>query len=229
MRAIFNDGWPEPDPCWLRAPAERSAKFLQAFTRVSLAVQSALREHVPALYFKSPDRFRQWKMAYPMLVYQASRPFHGKVLTELTYDVLNPASIVMLYRRARANLIPLLEKVQAELQAQGLTELESRYAPRLAPEVIKSVQRLSVSRRHLYLLVRCDTVLVDALIELSGLGTLLPKEQAKKLSSFRKKWRFQFRRLYPGEDFTILARPILEAASAALRSSQDPGPDAAQT
>ena len=79
MRAIIPGViCPEPDPSWLSLPAERSAAFLPTFARVSVAVQSVLRERVPAVHFQNLERFRDWKSAYPMLVYEASRPFRGR-------------------------------------------------------------------------------------------------------------------------------------------------------
>ena len=212
---------PEPEVCWLSLPAERSAAFLPTFARISVALQSALREQVPALYFNRPERFHDWKVAHPMLVYQASRPFRGRVRTELTYDVLNPRLMAVLFRRAKANLSPLLERVEADLRTAGLPDVATHYSPKRGPEIIRSVQRLSISRRCLYLLVRGESALVDALIELTGLGSVSAKEQAKRLSAFRKKWRFQLRRLYPGDDFSPLAAPLLEVAAQALLASDD--------
>ena len=212
---------PEPDACWLSLPAERSAAFLPTFTRISVALQAALREQVPAVYFQVPERFRDWKSAYPMLVYQASRPFRGRVRTELTYDVLNPRLMAILFRRARAKLIPLLEQVEAELRAGGFEDVAQYYSLKRAPGIIDSVQRLSASRRHLYRLIRSEGALVDALVDLSGLGRLSTKEQAKRLAAFRKKWQFQLRRLYPGVDFSGLAPALLEAATQSLLSLND--------
>jgi hypothetical protein len=207
---------PEPDPSWLSLPGERSAAFLPTFARVSVAVQSVLRERVPAVHFQSLERFCDWKSAYPMLVYQASRPFRGRVRTELTYDVLNPRLMAILFRRAKGNLTPLLERVEAELQAGGRSEVAAHYSSRRTLEIIQSVQRLSASRRCLYRLVRSESVLVDAVVDLSGLGGLSAREQAKRLMAFRKKWQFQLRRLYPGGDFSALAPVLLEAVTKAL-------------
>ena len=210
---------PEPDRNWLLLPVERSAAFLPTFARISVSLQAALRKHVPLIYFHSLECFRDWKSAYPMLVYQASRPFRGRVRTELTYDVLNPRLMAVLFRRTKGNLAPLLERVEGQLQAAGWHEIARQYSPRRAPEIVKSVQRVSASRRCLYRLIRSEGALVDALLPLSGLGTLSQKEQARRLLVFRKKWQFQLRRLYPGGDFSTLAPVLLEAATEALLAS----------
>ena len=212
---------PEPDARWRALPAERSAAFLPTFARISVALQSTLRERVPAICFPNLESFRDWKSAYPMLVYQASRPFRGRVRTELTYDVLNPRLMSILFRRAKGNLAPLLERVESKLRAGGCADIAAHYSSKRAQEIIQSVHRLSASRRCLYRLVRSESALVDALVGLSGLGTLSAREQAKRLVAFRKKWRFQLRRLYPGLDFSALAPALLEAVTQALLSVGD--------
>ena len=126
--------------------------------------------------------------------------------------------MTVLFRRAKGNLGPILEQIEAGLRAGGNSEIAGYYLSRRAPEIIQSVQRISASRRCLYRLVRSESALVDAVVDLSGLGTLSAKEQAKRLAAFRKKWQFQLRRLYPGGNFTVLAPALLEAATEALHS-----------
>jgi len=211
--------FPKLDSCWLRAPSENLPGFLEAFVDVSLAVQIALRQHVPAAYFENPERFRDPKTAYPMLVYQASPAFRGKIRTDLTYDVLDPAMLASLARMAKANLIELLAKVEGRLRAEGRPEFADSYRPKLIVEILQSVQRISKSRRSLCLLIRGEGALVDALIQLGGLGALPVREQAKRSAMVRKKWSVQLRRLYQGKDFTVLAPVLLDAATQALQSA----------
>ena len=207
---------PTLHPRWLTVPRERSGEFLPTFARMSVAVQQVLRERVPVEYFEDLGKFRDLKTAGPMLVYQASPPFRGKKRAELTYDVLNPALIAMLFRRAKPKLGELLAQAEERLRAQGLGDLANQYAPRRTGAILDCVQKLSKSRRHLYVLIRGESVLMDALVQLSGLGDLPPKSQAKKWASFEKRWNFQLRRLYQGCDFTHLAPALLEAAEDAL-------------
>jgi len=205
-----------PRPCWLAMPAERSAAFLPAFVRMSVAIQSVLREQVPVEYFKDSGKYRDLKTAALMLVYQASPPFRGKKRAELTYDVLNPALIALLFRRAKPALVELLVQAETRLRIEGLTDLADRYAPRRSAAILDCVQKLSKSRRHLYVLIRAESVLLDALVQLSGLGNLSPKVQAKKWATFEKRWKFQLRRFYQGSDFTHLAPILLDVAENAL-------------
>ena len=181
---------PPFNPCWLSMPAERSAAFLPTFVRMSVAIQCVLREHVPVEYFRNLEKYRDLKTAGPMLVYQASPPFRGKKRTELTYDVLNPALIAMLFRRAKPKLGELLAQAEARLHAEGMAELADQYAARRTGAILDCVQKLSKSRRHLYVLIRGESILVDALVQLSGLGELPPKMQAKKWDRVRETLEF---------------------------------------
>jgi hypothetical protein len=212
--------FPKPDPCWLSAPVERSADFLPVFARMSVAIQTTLRARVPAAYFESLEAYRDVIRAYPMLIYQASRPFRARARTELTYDVLNPGMLARLIRNARPALIELLGTVENTLRQAGWNEIADQYRAKRATQIVNDVERLSKSRKCLFVLIRAESILMNALIELGGLGRLKRKEQARRIALFEKRWSYQLRRLYPGTDFLWLAPVLLNAASDALLSYQ---------
>lgn len=218
--------FPKPGPEWLAAPDERTPGFFPAFARVSVAIQTVLRERIPSYYFMDSHVFTNVKTAYPMLIYRASTPFRGKMRTELTYDVLNPKTLAAFFRTVRPNLGPALEGVKARLLGEGLTELATSYEPARSQSILESVQRLSKSRKCLYVLIRAESVLVTTLIDLAGLGGLPIKQQARCTASFEKKWRYQLRRMYPGTDFTWLAPELLDAATRALAETGTAAADA---
>jgi hypothetical protein len=219
--------FPRPGLAWLAAPAERSPEFFPAFARVSIAIQSLLRERIPSHYFQNSQNFANVKTAYPMLVYQASRPFRGKMRTELCYDVLNPTTMAAFFRTVRPLLGGAVETAKVRLQSEGAGELAGQYEPGRANAILQSVQKWAKSRRCLYVLIRAEGVVVNTLMELAGLGSLPERQQAKRVASVQKKWRFQLRRMYPGTDFTWLAAELLEAATRALvepePTQQNPG------
>jgi hypothetical protein len=214
--------FPTPGLAWLAAPPERSPEFFPAFARISEAIQALLRERIPAHYFQDSKTFANVKTAYPMLVYQASRPFRGKMRSELSYDVLNPPTLAAFFRTVRSAFGTVLEAAQTRLLAEGQSELAKQYEPSRASATLQSVQRWAKSRKCLYVLIRAEGVLVNTLMELAGLGTLPQKQRARRVASFRKKWRFQLRRMYPGTDFTWLAAELLEAATLALAQTDAP-------
>jgi len=161
------------------------------------------------------------KTAYPMLVYQASRPFRGKMRSELSYDVLNPATLAAFFRTVRPVLGDVLEAAKIRLIAEGANDLAGMYEGSRASAILQSVQKLSKSRKCLYVLIRAEGVLINTLVELAGLGGLPAKQQARRVASFQKKWRFQLRRMYPGTDFTWLAAELLHGATEALAAPEE--------
>ena len=208
--------FPQPSQGWLRAPAECSPDFLPAFARISVALQQALRDRVPDAYFENLDNYQDTKKAYPMLIYRSSRPFRARMRTELNYDVLNPAALARVFRSAKHSLPELLARTENLLRDAGRHDLTRCYQARRTADIIESVQRLSKSRRCLYVLIRSESVLMNALIELGGLGALRPRDQIKRTAAFAKRWNFQLRRLYPGGDFLSLAPDLLDTATQAL-------------
>ena len=217
--------FPRPGPEWLDAPDESTPRFFPTFARVSIAIQTVLREQVPTHYFASSEVFANPKIAYPMLAYRASQPFRGKMRTELTYDVLNPKTLASFFRSVRPALPEVLEAVRLRLIGEGHADLAASYEPRRADRILDSIQSLSKSRRALYVLIRGEGSLVTSMFDLAGLGTLPFKQQARRIAAFEKKWRYQLRRMYVGTDFTWLAGDLLNAATAALPEPVVPYPD----
>jgi len=106
--------------------------------------------------------------------------------------------------------------VKARLNAEGMAEQAALYEPARSNAILESVQRLSKSRKCLFVLIRAESGLVTTLIDLAGLGNLPVKQQARRMASFEKKWKYQLRRMYPGTDFTWLAPELLDVATQAL-------------
>lgn len=210
--------FPKLDPVWLQAPSEKSTEFASTFIAVSMALQRALRENLPAAYFENLDRFRDVPVAQAVLVYQSSRVFRGKIRTDLTRDVLNQRLMARLVRMSRTSLHRRLGEVEARLLEAGDVELAARYAPKRFKNIMKSVQRLSRSRRRLAILVRGEGVLMDALVELGGLGALARPARTSRVAHLKRKWNVELRRMYPRENFQRFAPKLLEVATQALRN-----------
>ena len=200
----------------MAAPSERSPLFLPTFGRISLTIQSALRERVPAAYVVSSSVFENTRGAYPMLVYQASRPYHGKGRADLTYDVLDENMMKRFFRRAKRNLGAVLSGVVSRLQADARADLLRWYQPARAAEIIVAVQKTRKSRSLLYDLLVGESALVNELRQLAGLGNLNTREQSRKAADFFKAWNSHLRRLCPGRDYRYLGPELLDMASAVL-------------
>jgi len=216
--------FPALDPCWLQAPSEGIPGFGEVFVNVSMALQTALREYLPAAYFEELENFRDVQIAYSILVYRSSRVFRGRIRTDLTRDVMNQKLMGRMVRMARANLTQHLIQAEQRLRDAGLDELAEQYSRKRLRSIMKSVQRLHRSRQCLGILVRGEGVLLDALVQLGGLGNRRRTEQKRRVAMLKRKWTVQLRHLYPARDFEDLAGVLLDAATQALRSSLNATP-----
>ena len=215
-QASSDSAYPALQPCWLEAPLERSPLFFPAFVKISLAIQAALRERVPSAYIVGAAMFENTRVIYPMLVYRASRPFHGKGRADLTYDVLDENMMERFFRKARRNLGTVLSSVVTRLKSDARDDLVRLYEPARAGEIIVSVQKTRKSRSLLYDLLVGESALVNELRQLAGFGSLKSRDRAKKSAELFKAWNAHLRRLCPGRDYRYLGPELLDMASAAL-------------
>src|SRR5947209_18446983 len=130
-----------PDPRWYAAPNERRPQFFLIYSKVSVALQLALRELAPAELFTDLTRYEDLRLGYAMLVYAASRPFRPKTRTEFTYDVLNPSVMTTFFRLSRPKLMAGLAAAQAKLHAAGLDEIARHYDPREVKYIVRAARK----------------------------------------------------------------------------------------
>lgn len=209
--------FPPLDDLWLDAPTESTPGFLDAFSKVSMALQKALRQLLPAAYFADLERYHDLEIARSVLIYQASSIYRGKRRWDLTRDVMNPPAVALLIRKARKPLAEKLTHVEAILRASGLENVAPEYSRRRLRYILRRVQRLRRSRRCLGILMRGESAMVDALVQLGGLRYLPPKEQKRRKTVWKKKWITELRRMYPQSNFEAFAPVLLDAATRALR------------
>jgi len=216
---------------WLATPGERDPDFFPVYSRVSVAVQSAMRRAIPFGYFRNLDEYETTGSAFPLLVYQASRPFPGRPRSEFTYDVMEDRSLASFYYSAARRLPPLLSSVSAMLAAEGRHRAAAFYTPRNAANILGAVQR---NPRLIRALLAADAFFVRALIRLGLEGRRLsamlrddPKQGVKELSYFAagfvRSYHRRLRHLYAGRNFPALGAMILVEATAALTGVQGAG------
>jgi hypothetical protein len=212
-------------PQWFDAPRELSAEFFPAFVRVSMALQAELRRLLPNLYLSDVKRFENTHMAYPLLVYGASRPFPGAPRTDFTYDILNREMMKMFYFSARNDLPAMLASIYKRLRAAGLAEIAAKYRADRSKRIIASVQRLKGERRRLNHIVTMETRMVNDLIGFAGTRDLSPFRQQMVARRIRKALTMRLRRIYAKYDFTARIDEIIDAITPALLApdSETPG------
>lgn len=205
---------------FFEAPRQRSPQYYEAFARVSLAIQQALRAWLPYMFFADLDRYGDPEVAYPMLAYQASRPFSRKGSPEFTYDVMNPESVRRALRSASAPLAELLESASALLAASGRETVAHRYR-RLEPRTL--VEAVKRAPKAFQGLLAAEACFVGEVIKLALEARLLREEPAEAprrlyrlVSQFTENLHQRLRRLYRGLAPVNLGSLVLIEASRAL-------------
>lgn len=209
---------------WLKTPGERDADFFAVFSRMSVAVQTAMRRWIPFGYFQNVNGYETLGSAFPLLVYQTSKPFAGRPRSEFTYDVMEDRSMAAVFRTAGKTLPRLLESLSATLVAAGRERTAAFYEPRQAASILATVQRNPYLVRSLLV---ADAFFVGALVKLGLEGRRLasefqndPQKAVKDLSRFTadfvRSYHGRLRRLYAGRDFPALGALVLVEATAAL-------------
>jgi hypothetical protein len=211
---------------WLDAPGERDPGFFPVYARVSVAVQRAIRVWLPYVYFSDLDRYGTLDAAFPLIVYQASRPFAGRPKYDFSYDVTNERCVAGFFRMAASQLSGELARAEELLLRAGEKRTAAFYSPKQARSILSSVQR---KPRLLYSLLVADAFLVSALVNLGCQGHSLkekaaqdPAEAVRSLSRFAgefvKAFHGKLRRLYGGREFLTLGGLLLVEATAALNA-----------
>lgn len=210
--------------CWLDVPDERRQAFLQRFVRVSGAIQRAMRFWLPYVYFQDGRRYETLGAAYPMLIYQSTRPNAGDYRNSYNYDAIDSKSMHTAWWHAKNFLPGVLQRVHTMLLAGGNRQLADYYFPVRANAIISTVQR----RPHpLRSLLMADNFFVEELIRLGNRACELRKSLDKRVdrlpkhlgafsARFVKAFHTKLRNLYGGESFLGFGSLILVEATRAL-------------
>jgi hypothetical protein len=209
---------------WLHAPDEHTPEYFPTFSSVSLAVQRAMRQWLPYVYFSDPDKYDDLAAAFPLVIYQASRPFPGRGRGEFTYDVMEPGTLPLVLCSAARGLTIELRRIHALLIAAGKKSTAKFYVPAERKAIISAVQR---KPRLLNALLSADAFFVDSLLRLAAQGRKLSeampsdpqravKDLAKFSAGFVATFHRRLRRLYGGENFAQFGSLMLVEATRAL-------------
>jgi hypothetical protein len=157
------------DPMWAGVPKETDPEYFHVWQRVSLALQKSLRTWIAETYFEDLARFDDRSAAYPMLVYESARLYHGKPPLDFTYDLhdyphclLTLALALKLTGRAlQANLA----QTERRLHDSGNAALARRYAPRWYQDILRGVR---ARPRAFIELLAAERRLIDAVVDLGA-------------------------------------------------------------
>lgn len=197
---------------WASTPAERDPGYFRCWQRVSLALQHAMRQWIPEIYFRDESRFEDRDEAYQVAGFAASQPFHGRARTDFTYDVADPAALESALRNTGRRMQAVLGPIELRLRERGRLPLSRRYAPVWYLDILGAVKK---RHRRLIALLACESKLIDAVIDL---GTSRDRAAARRFERIA----IAALRSVGGVDFREIIPRALEEAARVLREQHGP-------
>jgi hypothetical protein len=199
-------------PVWTGAPLEHERSYFRTWQRVARSLQTSLRNWLPQEYFHDPQIYANRDAAYPWIVYQAARVYHGNAPQDFTYDLRDfpecQATLEITWIRIAASIQKVLTGVEKRLYDAGLPAIARRYAPRWHEDVLREVQRRPAG---LYKLMAVETDVIDTIIDL---GT---SRSPAAVCRFGRIANLRFRNLQ-GRDVRHLAIEALHETTRVLSS-----------
>ncbi len=197
-------------PSWIRAGRIKQPFYFRTWRGVSTALQRAMREWIPALFFSDLRSFETLHLAYAMLVYQVSRPFQGTGGYDFTIDLRDyPArmdSLELSWRLTGSSLRSKLVEAERRLKEAGRDDLAPHYSPRLYEDVLRDVRR---NPKYFIRLVRKEGEFINNMIDLAYLRT------PTAICGFSRAVNLYLRSV-SGQDMRHLAIPALREATRVL-------------
>lgn len=197
-------------PAWTNAPPERHPGYFSTWQGVSIALQAFLRTSISQEYFRDLEAYLDRETAYPWIVYQAARIYHGNPPHDFTYDLTDfperRDTIESTWRLIGASLQKILAAIERRLHDEGQPALARRYAPRWHEDVLKDVRR---KPKVFYKLMAVETELINAVIDL---GTA---RSAPSVTRFARTAILRLKNLY-SLDLQHLAMELLHETTRVL-------------
>ena len=194
---------------WRQAPKERTPSYFPTYSAVSRAMQAAMRGWVREWFQANPDILMRPQTAYPILVYQCTRPFAGKKTNIFTYDILETETLDKAFSSAAKALSRELKTLDTKRFNWFTREHYFAYRNN---EVVKHVKK---NRRAIYKMLTVDTVLMDSVLNFAVVDIpTVGLDAAVKM--LRRAFEIQLRRFSTEIDMTVRVDELLKVATDAL-------------
>jgi hypothetical protein len=197
-------------PAWINAPTEQESNYFRTWQGVSNALQAGLRASISQEYFRDPQSFVDRDAAYPMIVYQAARVYHGNPPNDFTYDLRDYPdcrdTLESTWKTIGVSVQRALADIEQRLYEAGMPALARRYAPRWYEDLLLEVRR---KPKTFHKLIAVESDLIDTVIELGMSRT------AAAVCRFAKIANLRYKNLH-GRDFRAQAIGALGEATRAL-------------
>lgn len=205
---------------WVEVPGPRQGAFHDRLIQLSNAVQASLRVWLNYVYFQDSERYRDPAKAWPMIVFCAMKPFHGKSRADYCYEVTDHTSI----QRALWGVLQTLEDEMRRIAprlAPLPVPLQQMYSQRRTPEMVREAGRFP---RLFGSLLFGEREIVEAFLRFAqhiheAIPVGKPDGIVKHGSALYRKVERRLSSLHGSLDFGSLAPMILLEATSALASA----------
>lgn len=209
---------------WMETPPPGSPEYLPALGRVARAVQTMVRQWLPALYLARIEAYARPSAVHPLLAWACSPPCSGPKKKDLSYDFMDPKVVDAVLQAGAAQFRERLEETWKFLLDSGRKQTAAYYEPADTRYILANVRR---QQRNFVSLLTADAFLVEAVLNVAGcareinrLVRVAPKAAVSEMARFSREMAETFhrrlRRLYAGDDFLALGPLFFLTATAAL-------------
>jgi hypothetical protein len=208
---------------WTSSPLERDHDFLHVYSRLSMALQAALRRWVPLLGLSRLEVLDAPEKAWPLLVYRASLVHRPRSRAELTADPLDPRTARRCFHTAGYAVRRTLTSLSSRLRLFGDSKRAASFAELRSRDVIGAVAR----ERGAFLdLLTAEADLIERFLMLAlTLGhanrtaDTCSRDSVKAVTRFLRTLGLRLRRRGGGPEYLSLAPLLMIEATAALAGS----------
>ncbi|MBZ2176850.1 MAG: hypothetical protein ACK58M_11130 [Acidobacteriota bacterium] len=216
----------QPGGSWATAPSERSARYFAVYARVSLALQVAMREWIPSLYFDNASRLGDLDLAQGMIAWRASRPAVGEHVDRLCCDILDPEMMKRCYFWVERNIRPVLRTLLPHSSQMHFNQ-RGFFDPRNTNRILLRLRR---SQRGFQMILKAEEDIITQLVKLvSATPTLCAKagrqprnteaDIERNVERTMTNIEARLRRIIPHGDCETIQRLLLTVLTTALAES----------
>lgn len=166
----------QPVSGWSAAPSERGARYALFYSRVSLAMQTAMREWIPSLYFDSVNRFEDLDLAQGMIAWRASRPAVGEHVDRLSCDVLDPEMMSRCFYWVERNIRPILSSLRPVTEKLDPMR-RSFYDVRNTNRILLRLRR---AQRGFHMILKAEEEIITQMVKLVASSSKLRAKAEKQ-------------------------------------------------
>lgn len=200
---------------WLSAPQERTANYFPVYSKVSQAMQTALRHWAREWLHQHPAAFERRTAAYSLLVFSCTKPYRGRPTHLFTYDLQQTATLEQAFRTAGRLLSKELERIDVLQRAAGYHGAMSQISRQIQSFVIRN-------RGPIYQMFHVETALMDEILKFTQMN--IPKLGLDRAATeLRAGFNRNLRRFSDVADFEERTDDLLRIVTEALHSGFDDG------